>query len=54
MCEAGRKDFAGKDAGSVAEDEVEKAIDEAVPDAPCVSETLRLFGSRFREALASG
>lgn len=50
--EEGRKDLDGNEAGVVSEDEVEKAVDQVVPDAPCVNETLRLLGSRFREALA--
>ena len=52
--EEGRKDLDGNVAGFVTEDEVEEAVDQATPDAPCVDETLRLLGSRFREALATG
>lgn len=50
--EEGRKDVEGNEAGFVTEDEVEKAVDQVTPDAPSVDETLRLLGSRFKEALA--
>lgn len=52
--EEGRKDLDGNEAGFVTEDEVEKVVDQATPDAPAVDETLRLFGWRFREALVAG
>ena len=51
--EEGRKDLDGNEASFVTEDEVENAVDRVVPDAPSVKETLRLLGSRFREALAA-
>ena len=51
--EEGRKDIEGNDAGFVTEDDVEKVVNQATPDAPSVERTLSLFGARFREALAN-
>ena len=50
--EEGRKDLEGNEL--VTEDQVEKAVDQVTPDAPSVDETLRLLGSKFRDALVAG
>lgn len=52
--EEGRKDLEGNDVGFVTEEQVEKVVDDKIPDVPSVENTLRLFGERFREALAGG
>lgn len=52
--EEGRKDLEGNESGFVTEDQVEQIVDEKTPDVPSVENTLRLFGSRFRDALAGG
>ncbi len=52
--EEGRKDMEGNDAGVVSQDEVDKVLDDTLPDAPKVDNVLSLFGKRFRWALAGG
>lgn len=52
--EEGRKDIAGHEAGFVTEDHVEKVVEGSTPKAPSVEKTLKLFGKRFKEALAEG
>jgi hypothetical protein len=46
----GRKDLEGNDEGFMTEEQVKKA-QRGTPEAPCVDETVRLLGPKFREAL---
>lgn len=50
----GRKDVEGNEAGFMAQGEVEKVVDEGIPEAPAVERTLEVFGARFREILGGG
>lgn len=52
--EAGRKDLEGNKTGFADEEEVQEVVEGQTPTAPNVENTLRLFASRFREALADG